>query len=155
MLSGFFIPIPTLSAIMTTPNATPSRQVQQQQHDENKLTIHSSKENLCQMELEVTNFFLTLLPLFIIVIPYLVFWVSMMAYFHMIPRGSDYVEQTNLVSYIAYVALLPSVHVVIFPLAYLFFNKEISFSCHIILCCCRSSNSDNTTHPATHDDDKN
>ena len=109
------------------------------------------------MELEVTkHFFLTLLPLLIIVIPYLVFWFSMMPYFHtMIPRGSNYVEQTNLVSYIAYVALLPSVHVVIYPLANLYINKEISFSCHIILCFCRSSNSDNTTHPATHDNDKN
>ena len=77
----------------------------------------SSSAALRELELKVTiHFLFTLLPLILLVIPVIIFGFCLLFY-------------PSLVIYISYFSVLPSLHVLVYPLANLFLNnKEISFS---------------------------
>jgi hypothetical protein len=97
------------------------------QHQTNDSRL--SDGTLRQMELQVTKHFLfTLLPLFVSVIPCLLFGFINLIYFFFDPK--DYFHSNaTLISYLPYVGLLPSAHVFLYPLANLLVNKDIcSFS---------------------------
>ena len=113
---------PTSAAVSVTEEET--------QPSSSQGTVNASEATLHKMELKVTKYFLfTLLPLFLIVIPCLIFGIFFLLTLYFNPLYSNL---AGLVSYIHLFSLLPSLHVVIYPLANLFLNKEISFS----FCCC-------------------
>ena len=112
----------------------------------------SSSYTLRQMELQVTKHFLfTLLPLFVAVIPCLIFGFNIIVHSFFV-RNEDSDSNSNL----PYVSLLPTIHVVIYPLANLFLNKDIcsfSFSfCRCLFpgCICCTDDDGHTTTAAGH-----
>ena len=98
-------------------------------------TVDPSSTTLRRMELEVTKHFLfNLIPLFVVLIPLISLGFSIIGFLFFYPDEESYVA--TLISYIVYFAVLPTLHVVMYPLANLFLNKEISFSNNCPFCCC-------------------
>ena len=88
----------------------------------NTISVHTSSAHLRRMELQVTKHFLiTIIPLFVIVIPFLLLTLASLVC-HYFNLQVDLVATRNFY----YISLLPTIHVVIYPLANLFLNCEIS-----------------------------
>ena len=108
-------------------------------------TQSSSNETLRQMELQVTKHFLfTIVPLFVTLVPCFIVWFFLLIRFYLIdPRDSATISAAvSLVSYLPYIGLLPTFHVIIYPIANMFLNKEMmsfcsfcSFPMNCVPCC--------------------
>jgi len=85
------------------------------------MSVHTSSAHLRRMELQVTKHFLiTIIPLFVIVIPFLLLTLASLVC-HYFNLQVDLVATRNFY----YISLLPTIHVVIFPFANLFLKREI------------------------------
>ena len=108
---------PTVAAVIQPP--TEEEEIATDKSNESSMTTSQSSSSaaLRELELKVTiHFLFTLLPLILLVIPVIIFGFCLLFY-------------PSLVIYISYFSVLPSLHVLVYPLANLFLsNKEISFS---------------------------
>ena len=98
------------------------------------ITVDVSSSHLRRMELEVTKHFLfAFIPLALLVLlPGFLFGFLILVDLF---SNSTYIISPDLIQYLPYLNLIPSMHVVIYPMANLFLNKEISFSCSCSCCC--------------------
>ena len=110
--------------IMMSPPSTTTTRNSSSASSSSSSSSTSTGSSLRRMELQVTKHFLvTLLPLFVIVCPLFVFGVLTAAYSYLAPDSATF---ATLMSYIPHFGLLPTIHVVIYPVANLIFNKEIN-----------------------------
>ena len=123
------------------------------------VTSSSSSYLLCKLELEVTKRLLfTLLPLFLIVVPGLVFGLSYLVYFYnSIPQqeqdpAADLPEVSvaaSLVQYIPYSEMAIVLHVLVYLTANLLLNDDIFYCCSFSIVVPSSSCPDILSTPFT------
>ena len=88
------------------------------------MNVHTSHAALRRIEIKVTRMFLTsLLPLFLLVLPGLVYSLSYLYCFHSDPRQSICV---NLTPWLHHIEKIMSVHALVYPISNLVINKDLS-----------------------------